>query len=132
MLTLTSMSSGSELERRQECMNAPQRPRHVHRQHARRLDRQLIGRCARQGEPGSCVTFVAPGDELLAGHAAPFLVAAARRFAAANQRLGDLMLTALAAWAQKRCERYHRLQRRDLSIIQDQLDRLLALSGPRE
>jgi preprotein translocase subunit SecA len=30
-----------------------------------RVDRQLVGRCARQGDPGSCQTFVAADDELL-------------------------------------------------------------------
>ena len=30
-----------------------------------RVDRQLIGRCARQGNPGSCQFFVAADDELL-------------------------------------------------------------------
>lgn len=30
-----------------------------------RVDRQLVGRCARQGDPGSCQTFVSAEDELL-------------------------------------------------------------------
>ena len=36
--------------------------------HSRRLDRQLIGRCARQGQPGSARTFVAADDALLLQH----------------------------------------------------------------
>ena len=35
-----------------------------------RVDRQLIGRCARQGQPGSCQTFVSADDWLLETHAA--------------------------------------------------------------
>ena len=31
---------------------------------SRRIDRQLLGRCARQGDPGSCESFVALDDEL--------------------------------------------------------------------
>ena len=34
-----------------------------------RVDRQLVGRCARQGQPGSCQTFVSADDWLLATHA---------------------------------------------------------------
>ncbi len=30
-----------------------------------RIDRQLVGRAARQGDPGSCQVFVSLGDELL-------------------------------------------------------------------
>ncbi len=98
---------------------------------ARRLDRQLTGRCARQGEPGSCVTVVAPDDDIIIRHGSR-LAAAVNCVGGFSRRLADLMLSALLASAQKRCERYHRLQRRNLSIIQDQMDRLLALSGPRE
>ena len=34
-----------------------------------RIDRQLVGRAARQGNPGSAQFFVAPEDELIATHA---------------------------------------------------------------
>ncbi len=37
------------------------------RHEARRIDRQLIGRAARQGDPGSCQFFLALDDELLEG-----------------------------------------------------------------
>lgn len=36
--------------------------------HSPRLDRQLIGRCARQGQPGSSRTFVAGDDSVLVQH----------------------------------------------------------------
>lgn len=36
------------------------------RHEARRIDRQLFGRCARQGDPGSCQSFASLEDDLLA------------------------------------------------------------------
>ena len=38
--------------------------RHV----SRRIDRQLAGRSARQGDPGSCQFFISPDDELIENH----------------------------------------------------------------
>ena len=37
------------------------------RHEARRIDRQLAGRAARQGDPGSCQFFLSLDDELLEG-----------------------------------------------------------------
>jgi len=42
------------------------------RHEARRIDRQLYGRCARQGDPGSARAFASLDDELLQQHASPF------------------------------------------------------------
>jgi len=35
------------------------------RHESERIDRQLFGRCARQGDPGSCQAFISPDDELI-------------------------------------------------------------------
>ncbi|HEJ84064.1 MAG TPA: prepilin peptidase, partial [Desulfobacteraceae bacterium] len=35
------------------------------RHESRRIDRQLFGRCGRQGDPGSCVAFISLEDELM-------------------------------------------------------------------
>ena len=52
---------------------------------SRRVDRQLIGRCGRQGDPGSCGLFVAADDELLATVG----TALARRIRKAAGRSGE-------------------------------------------
>ncbi|MEM7558593.1 MAG: preprotein translocase subunit SecA [Planctomycetota bacterium] len=44
------------------------------RQTSSRIDRQLAGRCARQGDPGSCQFFVSAEDRLFQEHA-PILIA---------------------------------------------------------
>lgn len=49
------------------------------RQESGRIDRQLWGRCARQGDPGSVRVFVSLEDELLRRFLPPFLQAALRR-----------------------------------------------------
>lgn len=55
------------------------------RQDSARVDRQLIGRSARQGRPGSCQTFVSASDELFVQHD-PY---AGERVASACARLGE-------------------------------------------
>jgi preprotein translocase subunit SecA len=48
-----------------------------------RMDRQLIGRCARQGDPGSAQAYASAEDHLIALHG-PWLVEAMIREADAN------------------------------------------------
>jgi preprotein translocase subunit SecA len=93
---------------------------------SRRVDRQLIGRSARQGDPGSAEAIVALDDELFATHA-PHL---ARWLAA--QPGGAPSGTALA-WlrlvAQGRAERLHG-EARENNLRQDKrLSQMLAFSG---
>ncbi|MEZ6040977.1 MAG: hypothetical protein R3C20_10750 [Planctomycetaceae bacterium] len=52
-------------------------------QNAGRMDRQLIGRCGRQGDPGSAQVFASAEDTLLTNHG-PWLAAAIQREADAS------------------------------------------------
>ena len=80
-----------------------------------RIDRQLIGRCARQGDPGSNQFFLSLEDELLR----VFSPAEHRRLRqkAIPDSDGELPRTWLTVFrrAQRRIERLHRKQRKDLS-----------------
>jgi preprotein translocase subunit SecA len=89
-----------------------------------RIDRQLIGRCARQGDPGSAQCFLAADDALLRNHG-PRLGAAMKR--AANAR-GEITVSVTRAvlGVQRRAERsdYHR--RRQLFLQEESRERLAA------
>ncbi len=96
-----------------------------------RIDRQLIGRCARQGEPGACQAVVARDDPLLLQHAALGGRVARVLSAAAGTVPG------MQAWvwrrlrqrAQARAERIHARTRRDTLKRDHDLDRLMAFGG---
>jgi preprotein translocase subunit SecA len=77
---------------------------------AARIDRQLIGRCARQGDPGSYRQFLALDDEILDNGFGPDRAA---RFRQMHSGKSDA-LDSLAGWfyrAQRRVERRHRSDR---------------------
>lgn len=66
---------------------------------SRRVDRQLRGRCARQGDPGRSEFFISLEDDLMRNHAAPEKMAALIERAGKSQSLGGLVEN-----AQKRVE----------------------------
>jgi preprotein translocase subunit SecA len=78
-----------------------------------RIDRQLYGRCGRQGDPGSCEAILAADDELVAG------------FALLARWMGRF-----AFWlAQRRTEAAHSRARRELLNMDDSAGDMLAFSG---
>jgi preprotein translocase subunit SecA len=91
-----------------------------------RVDRQLFGRCARQGDPGSCEIFVCHEDELVTRYAsvAPGVIG----------RLPGRALTgpALFRHAQRRAERIHAMMRREVLEMDDYLGDMLAFAGRAE
>jgi preprotein translocase subunit SecA len=98
---------------------------------SRRIDRQLFGRCARQGDPGSCQAIVSLEDELFATHM-PAAAGLAKRFAECDRGIHKIMCGWLKGIAQYSAERRNasvRLQNVDLDR---RLDRVLAFSGRRE
>jgi len=103
------------------------------RHEARRIDRQLFGRCGRQGDPGTSEAMVSFEDELMTMHIGKSL----RWVAAAiskkpNGFLSDGMAKILFGKAQRRAERLHARMRRDLLRIDEQLIGSLAFTGRME
>jgi preprotein translocase subunit SecA len=84
---------------------------------ARRIDRQLFGRCGRQGNPGSCEAIVSREDELAKVYSG-FV----------RKTLGKPDLKQ----AQRAAERLHLRMRKDLLRADEQLDAALAFSGRSE
>ena len=93
---------------------------------ARRIDRQLIGRCGRQGDPGLVRRCYALSDPLLQAHVPWVLRAVTRRF---PLRLRDAVVPVLARLAQRRAERLHARMRRDLLRAEEWLGDAIAFAG---
>jgi len=89
-----------------------------------RIDRQLFGRCGRQGDPGCCEAILAAEDDLATMHAS---VAAGWfiHMKLLPQRAGRLLY-----WlAQRRAEAAHSRARRSLLTMDESLSDQLAFSG---
>jgi preprotein translocase subunit SecA len=85
-----------------------------------RIDRQLIGRAARQGDPGSAVQFASLEDEVVRRY-----VPGALRHLGHSERARPHLLD----FAQRRAERLAARQRRALLRMDDWLDRKLGFAG---
>jgi len=98
------------------------------RHEAGRIDRQLFGRCGRQGDPGTHEAIVSLQDEIVKVHGGIFrwlavgLATVLRRVPRWAGRLAFF-------WAQRGSQRLYSRARRDLLEHDEQLDRMLAFSG---
>jgi preprotein translocase subunit SecA len=102
------------------------------RNEANRIDRQLYGRCARQGDPGSHQTILSLEDELIRQNCRPTLI----KFLSGHATKEGLFQRKLNLYiirrAQRGIERRHREARRALQQHDRQTGRLLAFSGHME
>lgn len=100
------------------------------RHEAGRIDRQLFGRCGRQGDPGTSEAFVALDDELITVHVSkPWRWLAA---ALLGTFFGKWLGRVLFGRAQRGAERLHGRMRRQLLRMDEQLSESLAFSGRSE
>lgn len=94
-----------------------------------RVDRQLYGRAARQGNPGSCQSILSLSDDLVRRATLRKILTLADKGLIRVQRPGHWLALRLVDHAQRRCERVHSRQRIAVFREQDQLKRHLAISG---
>ncbi len=103
------------------------------RHEAARIDRQLAGRCGRQGDPGSHEALLSLGDPLMAAAGRGGLL---EWTAGWLLRRGTTIWTWVGQWAilraQKRMERVHARMRKDLLKRDQQQGDMLAFSGRQE
>ncbi|MEE8060113.1 MAG: preprotein translocase subunit SecA [Pseudomonadales bacterium] len=99
---------------------------------SRRIDRQLVGRCARQGDPGSVETIVALNDPHLLDYLPSpitwlFQCAFKRQY-----NIPRKLAFALSRWAQRAMERDDYRQRMTIMKIDTMQNKLLAFAGKKE
>lgn len=105
----------------------------LERNDAARLDRQLYGRCARQGDPGSYQIFTSLEDELPTRYFSPFILRLLSKLAHhSTQTLPVRLGNGLMRLAQQGVQNQHRRYRRQLEIEDSRLRDLLSFSGNSE
>lgn len=102
------------------------------RHDAQRIDRQLYGRCGRQGDPGSYEMVTSLDDELLTTSHSKIGRWVARLLVKSGKPLEGRLARVLARGAQWSAERMHARVRRELLQHEDQLESTLAFSGRME
>jgi preprotein translocase subunit SecA len=102
------------------------------RSEARRIDRQLFGRCARQGDPGSFEMIGSVADEIVIRGAPELLRRVLARLAGGRSAVSQRLCRTLVSRAQRAVERRHARSRRELMKLEEYLQDALAFAGPAE
>jgi preprotein translocase subunit SecA len=103
------------------------------RHESRRIDRQLFGRCARQGDPGTSEALLSLEDELATTYLGKLLqCTAAAGLLISGRTLGPWISGILLRKAQRSPERLHARARHDLLKMDEQMSESLAFSGKTE
>jgi len=99
------------------------------RHDARRIDRQLYGRCGRQGDPGTYQALISLEDELLTAH-----VGVLARFACSVLLACRIAWPSrlLFRWAQRSAERMHARMRQAVLKADELSETTLAFAGKLE
>jgi len=99
------------------------------RNEARRFDRQLYGRCGRQGDPGSFEPILSLEDEILKKYLPQALITALQTCIRWRLPVPGGLFTRIAQFV---AERHHARRRHRLMELDQRLKEVLAFSGPQE
>jgi hypothetical protein len=94
-----------------------------------RIDRQLFGRCARQGDPGTAQAIVCLEDEFVSRYTAGLTARLRRRHAHATGDMASAATGAVFRLAQLRAERFALRQRKAVMRADHWLDENLGFAG---
>ncbi len=96
---------------------------------ARRIDRQLFGRCARQGDPGSVQAFICLEDELVEKHGGKVAVSLGKVFSNDNKQIPSVLGRYLTIALQRRAERISTRMRKEVLAADNWLDQHLGFAA---
>jgi preprotein translocase subunit SecA len=96
---------------------------------ARRIDRQLFGRCGRQGDPGSYEAIASLEDGLFAGYADNPVGLVARSMVESRTWFSSIAENGIVALAQQAAQRKHSHIRRELLKFDESMESAMAFSG---
>jgi preprotein translocase subunit SecA len=99
------------------------------RHEAGRIDRQLFGRSARQGDPGSAQAFVCLEDELVSRHTPKLSASLRKRHRKTDREISSAITRRLFDMAQGKAERMALRQRKGVLRTDDWLDEYLGFAG---
>jgi len=99
------------------------------RHEAGRIDRQLFGRCARQGDPGTAQAMVSLEDELVRRYSPHLSGLLRRRHGGTQSEVSSSVTRCLFNRAQRRAERLALRQRKGVLRTDDWLDEYLGFAG---
>jgi preprotein translocase subunit SecA len=96
---------------------------------SRRIDRQLYGRCARQGDPGSCEAILSLEDQAVEHFYSSAILKALSRLSVNDGALPDYLGKLILRLPQHKNEKKQRRIRKQLIKQDNHLSRILAFSG---
>lgn len=103
------------------------------RNESARIDRQLVGRCGRQGDPGSAEAIVAVGDEVFERYCPNWALRLARRLVVPGKPyIAGWMASLVIMLTHRVAERRGTAMRKQLLNLDEHLDNVLAFSGQSE